>query len=165
MISRKDWIFIISCLALIFTSLLIVFVKKYNDIKTICRIPRPRITPALARNTPEQSIEMNVIQSLGGTNINQVVQETIANPFQVHAFNNTKYNENLISYAGSSFLITYIIVMTGITIGSRYGFLSLVQTNLYLYLGCCCLPVIYPTIYFTRNPNHFIYVMRDLNIL
>ena len=141
-----------------------VFVKKYNDIKTICRIPRPRITPALARNTPEQSIEMNVVQSIGGMDINQVVQETIANPFQVHAFNNTRYNENLISYAGITIIITFIIVMTGITIGSRYG-LSLVQTNLFLYLGCCGLPVIYPTIYFTRNPNHFIYVMRDLNIL
>ena len=165
MISRKDWIFVIICLALIFTSLLIVFVKKYNDIKTICRIPRSRITPALARNPPEQSIEMNVIQSIGGMNINQVVQETIANPFQFHTLNTTKYNENLISFAGSSFLATYIIAMTSITIGSRYGFLSLVQTNLCLYIGACCLPVIYPTIYFTRNPNHFIIVMRDLDIL
>ena len=155
---------LIICLALIFTSLLTVFVKKSIDLKTICRIPRPRITPALARNAPGQSIEMNVIQSIGGMNINQVVQETIANPFQFHTLNNNKYNENLISFAGTSFLIMYIIVMGGITVGSRYG-LSLAQTNLFVYIGCCCLPVIYPTIYFTRNPNHFIIVMRDLGIL
>ena len=142
-----------------------VFMKKFNDIKTICRIPKHRITPTLAKNPPEQSIEMNVIKSIGGMNINQVVQETIANPFQFHALNTTKYNENLISFAGSSFLGTYLIAMTAILIGSRYGFLSLVTTNLCLYIGVCCLPVIYPTIYFTRNPNHFIIVMRDLDIL
>ena len=138
--------------------------KKYNDIKTICRIPRPRITPASARNTPEQSIEMNVIESIGGMNIEQFFQETIANPLQVQAFNISKYNKNLISFVGISFLVTYIIVITGIAIGSRYG-LSLLQTSMYLYIVVCCLPVILPTTYFMRNPNHFISVMRDLNLL
>ena len=136
--------------------------KKY-DIKTICRIPTPRITTAPARNTPEQSIEMNVIPT-GGMNIEQFFQETIANPLQVQAFNISKYNENLISLVGISFLVTYIIVITGLAIGSRYG-LSLVQTQLYLYIAFFCLPVILPTIYFMRNPNHFISVMRDLNLL
>ena len=138
--------------------------KKYNDIKTLCRIPRPRITPAPARNTPEESIEMNVIVSIGGMNIEHFFQETIANPIQVHTFNISKYNENLISFVGISFLVTYIIVITGIAIGSRYG-LSLVQAQLYLYIVFCCLPVILPTTYFMRNPNHFISVMRDLNLL
>ena len=139
--------------------------KKYNDIKTICRITRPRITPAPARNTPEQSIEMNVIESIGGMTIEQFFQETIANPPQVHAFNISKYNENLISFPGISFLVTYIIVMAGIAIGSRYGWISLVQTQLYWYIGFCCLPVILPTIYFMRNPNHFIIVMKNSNLL
>ena len=139
--------------------------KKYNNIKTICRIPRPRITPAPARNTPEQSIEMNVIGSIGGMNIEHFFQETIENPFQVQAFNISKYNKNVVSFPGISFLVTYFLVMTGIAIGSRYGWISLVQTQLYLYIGFCCLPVILPTIYFMRNPNHFIIVMRDLNLL
>ena len=138
--------------------------KKYNDIKTICRIPRPRITPVTARNTPVQSIEMNVLKSIEGMNIEEFFQETIANPLQVQAFNISKYNENLISLVGISFLVTYIIVITGIAIGSRYG-LSLVQTQLYLYIAFFCLPVILPTIYFMQNPKHFISVMRDLNLL
>ena len=137
--------------------------KKYNNIKSICRIPRPRITPAPAKNTPVQSIEMNVIESIGGMNIEEFFQETITNP-QVQAFNISKYNENLISFVGISFLVTYITVITGIAIGSRYG-LSLVQAQLYLYIVFCCLPVILPTTYFMRNPNHFISVMRDLNLL
>ena len=138
--------------------------KKYNGIKTICRIPRPRITPAPSRNTPVQSIEMSVIESIGGMNIEEFFQETITNPLQVQAFNVSKYNENIISFVGISFLVTYVIVITGIAIGSRYG-LSLVQTQLYLYIAFFCLPVILPTIYFMRNPNHFISVMRDLNLL
>ena len=107
---------------------------------------------------------MNVIESIGGMNIEHIFQETIANPIQVHTFNISKYNENLISFVGISFLVTYVIVITGIAIESRYG-LSLVQTQLYLYIVFWCLPVILPTTYFMRNPKHFISVMRDLNIL
>ena len=139
--------------------------KKFNDTKTICRIPKPRITPTIARNPPEQSIEMNVIKSIGGMNINQVIQETIANPFQFHALNTTKYNENLISFPGISFLVLYFLALLGVAVGSSYGWISLVQVQLYWYIGSCCLPVILPTIYFMRNPNHLIIVMRDLNLL
>ena len=139
--------------------------NKYNNIKAICRIPRPRITPAAARNTPEQSIEMNVIEPIQEMNTEQILQETIANPFHVQAFNITKYNKNLISFPGISFLVTYFLLMTGLAVGSRYGWISLVQTQLYWYIGFCCFPVIIPTIYFMRNPNHLISVMRDLNLL
>ena len=139
--------------------------KKYSNIKAICRIPRPRITPALARNTPEHSIEMNVIESVQGMNTEQFFQETIAKPFQVQAFNIGKYNENLISFPGLSFLVTYFLVMAGIAVGSRYGWISLAHVQLYWYIGSCCLPVMLPTIYFMQNPNHLIIVMRDLNLL
>ena len=139
--------------------------NKYNNIKAICRIPRPRITPAAARNTPEQSIEMNVIEPIQEMNTVQIIQETIANPFHIQAFNITKYNKNLISFPGISFLVTYFLLMTGLAVGSRYGWISLVQTQLYWYIGFCCFPVIIPTIYFMQNPNHLISVMRDLNLL
>ena len=138
--------------------------NKYNNIKAICRIPRPRITPATARNTPEQSIEMNVIEPIQEMNTEQIIQ-VIANPFPVQAFNITKYNKNLISFPGISFLVTYFLLMTGLAVGSRYGWISLVQLQLYWYIGFCCFPVIIPTIYFMRNPNHLIIVMRDLNLL
>jgi len=140
-------------------------VNKYNNIKAIWRIPRPRITPAAAKNTPEQSIEMNVIEPIQEMNTEHGLQETIANPFHVQEFNITKYNKNLISFPGISFLVTYFLLMTGLLVGSRYGLISLVQTQLYWYIGFCCFPVIIPTIYFMRNPNHLISVMRDLNLL
>ena len=69
--------------------------NKYNNIKAICRIPRPRITPATARNTPEQSIEMNVIKPIQEMNTEQILQEVV-NPFHVQVFNVTQYNKNLI---------------------------------------------------------------------
>ena len=138
--------------------------NKYNNIKAIWRIPRPRITPAAAKNVPEQSIEMNVIEPIQEMNTEQIIQ-VIANPFPVQAFNITKYNKNLISFPGISFLVTYFLLMTGLAVGSRYGWISLVQLQLYWYIGFCCFPVIIPTIYFMRNPNHLISVMRDLNLL
>ena len=105
--------------------------NKYNNIKAICRIPRPRITPAAARNTPEQSIEMNVIKPIQEMGTEQILQE-IANPFHVQVFNITQYNKNLISFPGISFLVTYFLLMTGLAIGSRYGWISLVQLQLYI---------------------------------
>ena len=139
--------------------------NKYNNIKAIWRIPRPRISPAAAKNTPEQSIEMNVIKPIQEINTEHILQERIANPFHVQEFNITRYNKNLISFPGISFLVTYLLLMTGLLVGSRYGWISLVQTQLYWYIGFCCFPVIIPTIYFMRNPNHLISVMRDLNLL
>ena len=108
---------------------------------------------------------MNVIDSIGVMNIEQFLQKATANPFQVQKFNIVKSNENLISFPGISFLVTYFLVMAGVAVGSRYGWISLVQVQLYWYIGSCCLPVILPTIYFMRNPNHLIIVMRDLNLL
>ena len=100
-------------------------------------------------------------------NTKQIFQETIAKPFQlqVQAFNIIKYNKNLISFPGISFLVLYFLVMVGIAVGSRYGWISLVQIQLGWYVGFCCLPVILPTVYFTQNPNHLIIVMRDLDLL
>ena len=139
--------------------------KKYSNIKAICRIPKHRITPAPPRNTYEQSIEMNVIELSQGMNSEQFFQGTISQPFQVQEFNIGKYNENLISFPGISFLALYFLVIGSIAVGSRYGWISLVQTQLYWYIGVCCFPVIIPTIYFIRNPNHLISVMRDINLL
>ena len=164
-ISRKDWFLLFICLALILISLPIPFMKKYTHTKAIFGIPRSRITPAPASNTPEQGIEMNNIESTERMNIEQFFQERIENSFQAQLFNTTKYNKNIVSVSGISILITILFFMSGIAFGSRYGWISLVNSIGIWYICFCCLPVILPTIYFNRKPNHFISVMKDLNIL
>ena len=139
--------------------------NKYNNIKAICRIPRPRITPAAARNTPEQSIEMNVIEPIQEMNNEQILQETIANPFHLQAFNITKYNKNLISFSGIFIIIVLLVVMGVFAVGSRSSWISHIQAQTYVYINFCCLPVVLPTIYFIQKPNHLVVAMKDLNLL
>ena len=95
--SRKDWILLIPCLAVILISLSILFVKKYNHTKVIFKIPRSRIIPASSINTHEQGIEMNDVESTGELNIEQLPNEdTRSNQPQLQqplVFNTTKYNK------------------------------------------------------------------------
>ena len=151
----------------------------------IKRIPRPRITPAPARNTPEQAIEMNSIHGppsmndaelTGRINMEEISQEIVSgqpskpqvqptSPTFTLPYNVTKHNENLISFSGIFILGAFFILMSGITIGSRFGWISLNQSIYYWYINFCCLPVILPTIYFGRKPNNLVVVMKDLNLL
>ena len=153
---------------MILISLPILFVKKYNHTKAIIRIPRSRIIPKPDSNTHAQSIEMNDVDSIEQVTIEQSLhQETRSNEPQFQQpilFNTIKYNKNLISLSGISILITIPLLMLGVAIGSRYGWFSLVQSIGIWYIYFCCLPVILPTIYFMRNPNHFIIVMKNLNL-
>ena len=162
----------------------IVFVKKYINTNIIGRIPKSRITPAPNRNTSEQAIEMNSIhgpssmndfESTGGINMEEFFQEIVSgqpNQPQVQPtrtftlpLNVTKYNENLISFSGIFILGAFLLLMSGIAFGSRFGWISLNQSNYFWYINFCCLPVILPTIYFGRKPNHLVSVMKDLNLL
>ena len=165
--SRKDWILLIPCLAVILISLSILFVKKYNHTKVIFKIPRSRIIPAPSINTHEQDIEMNDVESTGEVNIEQLPNEdTRSNQPQLQqplVFNTTKYNKNLVSFSGISILITILLLIIGVSLGARHGTLSQDQGWYIWYVCFCCLPVILPTIYFKRNPNHFIIVMKNLN--
>ena len=150
----------------------------------IRRIPKPRITLAPARNTFEQAIEMNSIhgppsmndvESTGRINMEEFFQEIVSGqPSQPQVqptrnltlpLNVSKYNENLISFSGIFILGAFFILMSGITVGSRHGWINLNQSIYYWYINFCCLPVILPTIYFGRKPNHLVVVMKDLNLL
>ena len=151
----------------------------------IRRIPKPRITLAPARNTFEQAIEMNsihgppsmnVVELMGRIDIEEISQEIVSGQpskpkvqptsptFTLH-YNAIKYNENLISFSGIFILGAFFILISGITVGSRLGWIGLNQSMYYWYINFCCLPVILPTIYFGRKPNHLVVVMKDLNLL
>ena len=159
----------IICLVIISISVPIVFVKKYIHTKIIGRIPKSRITPAPARNTPEQAIEM---ESIGRINIEVFFQEIVSVQPQVQPkptftlpYNVTRYNENLINFSGIFIVGAFLLLLSGIAIGSRYGWISLNYSIYYWYINFCCLPVILPTIYFVRKPNQLVVVLKDLNLL
>ena len=160
---------------MIFIFVPIVLVQKYVYTKIINKIPRSRITPAPDRNPSEPAIEMksilrtpnvNDVESIGGMNIEEFLEEKVRHITKVpFSYNVTKNNKNLISFSGIFILFAFFLVFTGIVILSRFGWISTIHTQFYGYIYFCCLPVILPTVYFMRKPNHLVVVMKDLNIL
>ena len=174
----------IICICVISISVPIVFVKKYIYTKMIRRIPIPRITSAQARHALEQAIvmnpihgppSMNAVETMGRINMEEISQEIVSGQLSkpkvqptrtfTLPYNVSKYNENLISFSGIFILGAFFILISGITVGSRLGWISLNQSIYYWYINFCCLPVILPTIYFWRKPNNLVVVMKDLNLL
>ena len=149
--------------------------KKYDHTKIIRRVPRSKITPAPDKNTTEEAIEiksvhstpnMNDVESIGRMNIEEFLEEQIPPIKKVQlSFNVTKNNKNLISFAGISILVVFFLVFSGIVSLFRFGWITANQIQFYVFVQQCCLPVILPTVYFIRKPNHLVVVLKDLNIL
>ena len=148
--------------------------KKYDHTKIIRRVPRSRITPAPDKNTTEEAIEiksvhstpnMNDVESIGRMNIEEFLEQMPPIKKVQSSFNVTKNNKNLISFAGISILVVFFLVFSGIVSLFRFGWITANQIQFYVFVQQCCLPVILPTVYFIRKPNHLVVVLKDLNIL
>ena len=150
-------------------SLPIFFWKKYINRKITRKIPKSRITHAPNRYTPDQVIGMNNIDSIEMINFSEFLLERMPDKPQVRpvttfAFNTTRYNKNLISFSGVSILIVLLVLLGVFAVGSRSSWITHNQGIIYVYINFCCLPVILPTIYFIKNPNHLIVAMKDLDL-
>ena len=89
-------------------------------------------------------------------------EETVGIPAQLRHFNNQKFNPNLISFAGLTFLfvITFIvgpIFFWHIRFANDLENLIL-KTHIYLSL-----PIALPIVYFIRNPKHLTITMAILH--
>lgn len=163
---------------MILISLPIFFWKKYINRKITREIPKSRITHTPNRNTPDKAIgmnptdkipEMNDVVSIEMMNFAEFLQERIPDkpqirPITTFAFNTTKYNKNLISFSGISILIVLLVLLGVFAVGSRSSWISHNQGITYVYINFCCLPVVLPTIYFIKKPNHLIVAMKDLDL-
>ena len=143
--------------------------EKSNNAKMTRKIPKSRITHPPNRNTPDQVIGMNDVESIEMKNFAEFLQKRIPDipqvqPITTFAFNTTKYNKNLISFSGISILIVLLVLLGVFAVGSRSSWISHNQGIIYVYINFCCLPVVLPTIYFIKNPNHLIVAMKDLNL-
>ena len=149
--------------------------KKYDHTKIIRRIPRSRITPVPDKNTTEESVEMksihrtpniNDVDAIERMNIEEFLEEKIPPIIKVQSsYNVTKNNKNLISFSGISILVAFFLASSGIIAFSRSGWTTALQIQFYVYVCMYVWPVILPTVYFIRKPNHLVVVMKDLNLL
>ena len=114
----------------------------------------------------EESVEslenINMIQPLNAPIENPESEETPDIPAQLLCFNNQKFNPNLISFSGLTFLfvITFIlgpIFFWHIRFANDLENLIL-KTHIYLSL-----PIALPIVYFIRNPQHLTTAMTILH--
>ena len=152
---------------------LLIFIKKLISRRIIQRIPKSNIVPQ-PTNDREQLFQMETFLStpriiqVQPRNKNDtgdifLLGQKIVLPFQVR-FNNYKYNKNIINLSG--IFIIGMIYSIGLCLGfsTRFGWIMYQQAILFTFVHFCCVPVILPTIYFIRNPNHLISVLRDHNL-
>ena len=79
--------------------------------------------------------------------------------------NNSKYNKNIISFAGLFIIGVLFYIGFGINILVRQGWITELHGSMDLFVHCCYLPVVLPTIYFMRNPKHLKSVLQDHNLM
>ena len=102
-------------------------------------------------------IENNEFNSIDVENPELLKNQQVPDP--VVFFNNRKFNPNLISFAGLTFLFvmtTVVLIIFILHINFDGDFESV------MYLMYYCLPVALPTIYFIVNPKHLITAMSNL---
>ena len=81
-------------------------------------------------------------------------------------FNNSKHNKNIgtLNWIFIVGVIFYILMFV-YRISTPLGWITVSQSAMYGFVHCCCVPVLLPTIYFMRNPKHFISVLQDHNLM
>ena len=106
-------------------------------------------------NLPTENSESNSVNVE-----NPESEETPGVPDQTVFFNNQKFNQSLIGFAGLTLLFV-IIFTVGPSFDWHFRFVDDFESivfKLHLYY---CLPITLPTVYFTMNPKHLIMAMRN----
>ena len=108
----------------------------------------------------ENSIPINdsINNSKHGNNLDMMLP--LNSP--VLCFNTSKSNKNIINFTGMLLISVMFIILGYFTVASRSGWISLREGNIYSFVPICCIPLIFPTMYFMYNPKHLINVLNDL---
>ena len=129
------------------------------------------VAPLYLEEQRDESLENNdMIQSMNlptensesnSVNVeNPESEETPGVPDQTVFFNNQKFNQSLIGFAGLTLLFV-IIFTVGPIFDWHFRFVDDFESivfKLHLYY---CLPITLPTVYFIMNPKHLIMAMRN----
>ena len=186
---RKDNIIFTICISITLIGSLLIIIKKLISRQIIQRIPKSNILTK-PKNNHEQTFQMATFHNT--PRLIQINTNATSDLFllcQKHGLplcpgkhgnisileknetlgpsvllNHSKYNKNIINLSG--LFIIGMIYCIGLAFGfsSRFDFIVFPQGILYVFVHCCCVPVLLPTIYFMRNQEHLISVLRDHNL-
>ena len=178
---RKDNIIFTICIFITLIGSLLIIIKKLISRRIIQRIPKSNIVPQ-STNGREQSLQMETFHSTPrniqvqprnkndplypgkhGNILIRSVSEANVNLGLAVLFNNHKYNKNIINLSGLFIIGMIFGIGFGLCFSSRFGWIMHHQAILFTFVHFCCVPVLLPTIYFMKKPNHLIFVLREHN--
>ena len=160
---RKDNIFFAICLSITLIGSLVIIIKKIISIQITQKIPRSNILPKHTNNQVQSfHITPRIFQ------VSPIDQNDTSNSFLLCQknslpglhLNTSKYNKNIISISGIFIIGIIYCIGLGLGFSKRFGWIVYPQGIFYTFVHCCCFPVLLPTIYFLRNPQHLISVLR-----
>ena len=146
-----------------FVSLPVIWLKRFVSKKMTKKIPRSNIIPMSNSNqifgtkSSHSTSTMIAIQPI------QTIGEIT--PALNFSYNTAKHNKNLISLTGMLILFALIFSFFSLVIASRLGWISILNLTIYMYFSLCFAPILLPTIYFTRKPQHLIVVLKFHQIM
>ena len=137
------------------------------DRKKIKEVPKSNITPKSNYNS-EQEFDINTFLNTSGTTaevVDNLPRAIKTMPLNAFALNTSARNNSLLSLSGVFFLTADLILILYFAIGSRSNWITLEQSELCNYIHLLCAPLVLPMIYFMRNPNYLVVVLKDLNLM
>ena len=167
---RKDNILFAICLSITLIGSLVIIIKKIISSQITQKIPRSNILPKTTNNQ-EQSFQMESfhitpriiqvrpINKNDTSNLFLLCQKNGVPVPGLH-LNTSRYNKNIINTSGIFIIGIICCIGLGLGFSKRFGWIVYPQGILYGFVHCCCFPVLLPTIYFMRNPQHLISVLR-----
>ena len=159
---RKDNILFAICLSITLIGSLVIITKKIISRQIIQKIPRSSILPQPTHNQGQSfqmtSFQVRPINKNDTGNLFLLCQKNGGVP-GLH-LNTSRYNKNIINTSGIFIIGIICCIGLGLGFSKRFGWIVYPQGILYTFVHCCCFPVLLPTIYFMRNPQHLISVLR-----
>ena len=167
-LNRAEWLLHSICFYTILIGLTIILVKKYMDKKKIYKIPKSNITPISNYSTKQQfeiSTFLNSTRTILMKSANIADNQPRVMPLLQPLLNTSAKNNSLLSFSGVLILTIDFVLIICFALGSRRGWITLDQSEICMYVHFLCTPVVLPIIYFMRNQNHLVVVLKDLNLL
>ena len=149
----------------------IILIKKRMDKKKIKKIPKSNITP-MPNYSTKQKLEISGFLDMtrrlsirSAKVVNNQLEAIKKKPLNQPTFNTSAKNNSLLSFSGVLILTIDLILIGYFVLGSRRGWITLEQSEICMFIHFLCAPVVLPMIYFMRNQNYLIVVLKDLNLL
>ena len=93
------------------------------------------------------------------------IKSKLLSYYPLPTVNTSAKNSSLLSFTGVSILTVELFFFAYFTAGTRSNWVTQEQSVLFIHIHLAFSPVVFPMIYFLKNPKYLVVVLKDLNLL